>query len=322
MAKVSVIIPLYNKEKYIERVLDSVLRQTYTDFEVIVVDDGSTDRGPEIVSNYGDSRIRLIYQENAGPGAARNLGTHHSRSELVTYLDADDEWLTEFLDKSVTILSDNPDCDAVASAFFIGPEKINRADQLRQHGISAGPWRLTLDITQDELNYALAVFHCCSSVFKRRVIEKYGGFYDKNNCSYGEDVYLWLQIMFNHRIYRNLQPLAWYHCENSQLGLSSGKAGYPLEPVFIDTEPLRKNCPAEYLPILQRWLANHALRAVRLNIDLADRYKAYYLLHSFPLIKKWKWEYCKLKVKMLLTQLIPYIRFLKRNIFFSRRTAV
>ena len=97
MSKVSVIIPLYNKSKYIARALDSVFVQTYRDFEVIVVDDGSTDDGPEIVKGYSDPRIRLIYQVNAGPGAARNRGAEESMGPWLAFLDADDELLPDFL---------------------------------------------------------------------------------------------------------------------------------------------------------------------------------------------------------------------------------
>ena len=82
MKTVSVIIPLYNKGQYVARAVDSVLRQTVKDYEIIVVDDGSGDEGPAIVKRYGENRIRLIRQQNAGPGAARNRGiaesTEHS----------------------------------------------------------------------------------------------------------------------------------------------------------------------------------------------------------------------------------------------------
>ena len=94
---VSVVIPLYNKDKYIARALDSVFGQTCQDFEVIVVDDGSTDNGAEIVRSYKDRRLRFIRQANAGPGAARNHGIQESRAPLLAFLDADDEWLPEFL---------------------------------------------------------------------------------------------------------------------------------------------------------------------------------------------------------------------------------
>jgi len=308
MPKISIIIPLYNKERFIARALNSVLEQTFTDYEVIVINDGSTDKGSDIVQSFNDPRIYLVERENAGPGAARNIGTSLSDAELITYLDADDQWLSGFLEKSIEKLSENPECDVITSSFYIGPNKVNRWDILKKHGVIEGPWRLPLEIEQDELSYALAVFHTCSSIYKRTTVEKYDGFYSKNRCNYGEDVYLWLQIMLNHTLYRNSEPLAWYHDEDSQLGLSSQKPSYPIEPCLFDMEPLRRNCPKEYIPLLERWLAHHALRAARLNIELRDINKARYLLKVFPLIKNWKKEYYKLKLKIFLPFLIPYVR--------------
>jgi glycosyltransferase involved in cell wall biosynthesis len=91
--KVSIIIPLYNKAPYVRRALESIAAQSLSDFEVIVIDDGSTDDGAAIVAGYSDARYRLIHQANAGPGAARNTGIAQSRGEFIAFLDADDEWL-------------------------------------------------------------------------------------------------------------------------------------------------------------------------------------------------------------------------------------
>ena len=90
---ISVIIPLYNKEPIIERSLQSVLSQDYDDFEVVIVNDGSTDRSADIVRNINDPRIRLIEQENGGPSKARNTGTKNAKGEWIVFLDADDELL-------------------------------------------------------------------------------------------------------------------------------------------------------------------------------------------------------------------------------------
>lgn len=115
---ITVVIPLYNKENSIARALDSVLAQTFQDFEVVVVDDGSTDEGAAIVKQYTDSRIRLISQANAGVSAARNRGIAGARGEYVAFLDADDEWLPGFLDEIVVLQKEYPSCRAQATAYI------------------------------------------------------------------------------------------------------------------------------------------------------------------------------------------------------------
>lgn len=102
LPKISIVIPLYNKAAYIARALDSVLAQTVQDFEVIVVGGKSNDGGEAIVRSYNDSRIHLIDEEGVGVSAARNQGVDAARAEFVAFLDADDEWLPQFLE---TILS-------------------------------------------------------------------------------------------------------------------------------------------------------------------------------------------------------------------------
>ena len=97
MAKVSVVIPLYNKEKYIKETLLSVLNQTFNDFEVIIVDDGSTDNSAAIISSFNDDRIKVIFQKNAGETAARNKGVKIASTEYIAFLDADDFWKPDFL---------------------------------------------------------------------------------------------------------------------------------------------------------------------------------------------------------------------------------
>ncbi len=105
---VSVIIPTYNRADTVPNAIDSVLAQTYKDFEIIVVDDGSTDNTREYLSQrYGD-KIRYIYQANSGPSAARNRGVRSSDSELVAFLDSDDYWLPRKLEVQMPLMS-NPD---------------------------------------------------------------------------------------------------------------------------------------------------------------------------------------------------------------------
>jgi len=115
--RVSVVIPLYNKEKYIRRAIASVLSQTFRDFELIIVNDGSTDNGPAIVRKFTDSRIHLVDQENQGASGARNRGIEESRGELIAFLDADDEWLSDHLDTIVALAGRFPDAGAYSTGW-------------------------------------------------------------------------------------------------------------------------------------------------------------------------------------------------------------
>ncbi|MDF5719075.1 MAG: glycosyltransferase family 2 protein [Rhizonema sp. PD37] len=108
MKKVSVIIPVYQVEKYIAATIKSVLEQTYTNFELIIVDDGSTDKSREICQQFTDPRIKILCQENRGVAAARNTGIRNAQGEYLALLDADDLWLPEKLAKHVAHLETSP----------------------------------------------------------------------------------------------------------------------------------------------------------------------------------------------------------------------
>lgn len=119
---VSVIIPTYNSIKYLIVAIESVLNQTFKDYEILIIDDGSTDDTKESLAGFGDL-ITYIYQENAGVSAARNHGIKMARGKYVAFLDADDYWLPEKLEKQVAAL-ENGSCKACYSSFTIGDEDL------------------------------------------------------------------------------------------------------------------------------------------------------------------------------------------------------
>ena len=116
---VSVIIPTYNRAHMAGRAVRSVLNQTYRDFEIIVVDDGSTDKTEEVIKSIGDSRLLYMrHEKNVGSNAARNTGIRIARGEYVAFQDSDDEWHPDKLERQVPILEENPDVGVVYSGFW------------------------------------------------------------------------------------------------------------------------------------------------------------------------------------------------------------
>jgi glycosyltransferase involved in cell wall biosynthesis len=108
MPRVSVIVPAFNAARTIEQAVESVRAQSYTDFEIVAVDDGSTDSTIEILERYGDS-IKILQQQNRGPSAARNLGIANSTGEYLGFLDADDWWNPKFLTTMIAALQREPE---------------------------------------------------------------------------------------------------------------------------------------------------------------------------------------------------------------------
>lgn len=113
--EVSVIIPTYNRAGLLPRALDSLLRQSFANWEAVIADDGSTDRTRDLVSEYSvrDPRFRYFFQENGGLSSARNFGISHARAPLLTFLDSDDEYAPEHLARRVDFMNANPGIDLI-----------------------------------------------------------------------------------------------------------------------------------------------------------------------------------------------------------------
>ena len=253
MALISVIMPLYNKECSVARAIDSVLAQSWQDFEIVIVDDGSTDAGPELVQSYADPRIRLVRQENAGPGAARNAGIRIASSDYIAFIDADDEYFPDFLRTSIMNLEANPDCVLSVANHLRGPDRIIATSiEPFDIGIASGPWRMDPGIEAHAMWGSLVFIQSWVVLCRREIFTRFGGFYERH-CTFAEDQFLWLQVILNCQIYRDTTPLFWYHIEDSDLGfLRTRSSAVPVFPFLTDPVPIRSNCPPEYRPALER----------------------------------------------------------------------
>lgn len=133
---ISIVIPLFNKKEYILRAVNSVLNQTHSTFELIIVDDGSTDGSSDIVQSIADPRVQLITQANGGVSRARNVGVGRATGEWISFLDADDEYGSEFLKRVVEFINDHDgdDLSIIGANYYLGNGDV-ASDQPTEDGV-------------------------------------------------------------------------------------------------------------------------------------------------------------------------------------------
>lgn len=205
--RISVVIPLYNKHAYVERAVTSVLQSGYTPHEVIVVDDGSTDDGPQRVSAMADPRVRLIRQPNGGVSAARNRGISEATGDHVAFLDADDYWTPEYLPAIADLIARFPECGMYATHFFyFRDDGFRHSPRLWGIEAAARPQRIErfFDI------WSHGVFFCtCSVVISLRILRDSGIRFPEGE-QHGEDQDVWFRIAERWPIAYLGQPLVGY----------------------------------------------------------------------------------------------------------------
>lgn len=225
--KFSIIIPLYNKAPYIRKALESVFAQTYTDFELIIVDDGSTDDSACIVQQFIDERlkvkgeetsgavtstynlspityklsVRLITQSNAGVSAARNSGVATSSGDYITFLDADDWWEPTYLEKMAKLIEDYPDAGLYASNYYYHKDGQN----IIKVDIPTGYFNYPKEYFK---NFAMPVTSI-SVIIPRNIYDEMGGF--PLGIKLGEDFLLWAKIALHYKVAFWNEPLAYYN---------------------------------------------------------------------------------------------------------------
>ncbi len=182
MPTVSAIIPAYNQGHYLGKAIQSVLGQTFTDFEIIVVDDGSTDDTRQVAAGFSDPRVRYVYQQNAGLSAARNTGIRHAEGAFLTFLDSDDLFLPEKLAILLAKFDAEPELGFVAGQAILIDEHDRRIGEIFDK-------RLPEDSAQLLLGNPLHV----GSVMVRRECQTKVGFFDETLRSY-EDWDMWLRL--------------------------------------------------------------------------------------------------------------------------------
>lgn len=211
MPKFSVIVPLYNKAPFVRKALESIASQTYRDFELIIVDDGSTDNSLEVVNEYIRDvlcvmydvckNVRVIHQKNSGVAAARNNGVAVSKGEYVCFLDADDWWESTFLEEMDRLIAEYPDAGIYASNYIY---------------YKPGKTHVALSLPRGYLDYPKAYYEGSSmpvwtgaTCMPRRVFYEMGGF--PVGIKLGEDFLLWAKTALHYKVAFCEKPLAYYN---------------------------------------------------------------------------------------------------------------
>lgn len=253
---ISVIIPLYNKEAGIATALRSVLAQTYQDFEIVVVDDGSTDGSVAIVETFNDQRIRLIHQANAGVSAARNRGIEEAKGKYVAFLDADDEWMPEFLEEIRALQKAYPECKAQATNYAFCSNSIKSSTILRKL-----PFDGEIGVLSNYFEVA-----CCShppvwtsaACIERKLLQEIGGF--PIGVKSGEDLLTWARIAVRTQWAYSRKALSVFNIEGYEINERPKRIPAEVDTVGNELKLMYKNNPN--IKGLRRYIAHwHKMRS-------------------------------------------------------------
>lgn len=202
----SVIIPLYNKAPYIAKAIESVLGQTYRDFEVIVIDDGSTDQSLEAAKTFENKSITIISQPNSGVSTARNNGVKLAKHPYICFLDADDWWHPTFLEEMKRLITDFPDAGIYGSGYYIVK---NGQERIAPIGVPQGFEQGIIDYCEVYAKTLCMPLTSISVVIPKHIFDEEKGF--KSQLKFGEDFDLWIRIALKHKVILVNKPLAYYN---------------------------------------------------------------------------------------------------------------
>jgi len=218
MSFFTVIIPLYNKEKYIENAIKSVLNQTFTDFELVIIDDFSSDKSATIAATFESEKVQLIYHEkNCGLSASRNTGIKKANSNYITFLDADDLWKPTFLESIFQLIQNFPEARIFATNY---EEVWDAVIKNPCNGSEILPKDFTGYINFFKINIKQGIYNHGSVCFHKEVFEKVGFYNEKINFS--EDLDFNIRANYNFKLaYTNSVQMRYFMQTENQLTQSS-----------------------------------------------------------------------------------------------------
>jgi glycosyltransferase involved in cell wall biosynthesis len=261
MPKVSVVIPAYNAMAFLPETLKSVLEQTFTDFEVLIINDGSSDNVVEWAAQVTDPRVTLITQENQRVSAARNTGIANAQGEYIAFLDADDLWEPTKLEKQVHCLDDNPAVGLVYTWTLLVDQQNNPTGRVFASHAEGNIWQELLE--NDPISSG-------SSAMVRRECFDAVGVFDRS-LAYAPDLDMWVRIAFDYPVAVIKEPLLRYRQIPNSFSRNRQKMIQDLRQVI---EKTFQSVPLELLHLRNRCYASINLGLAWLSIDDGDFEKA------------------------------------------------
>lgn len=208
----SIIIPLYNKANHIKKTLQSILDQSFTNFEIILVNDGSTDNSLNIVKAFIDKRIYIYSIKNNGVSYARNYGINKTKAEHIVFLDADDYWKAHHLEDLKELHNAFPNCGMYAKA-YTRQFKAFEVQSIYKNVSPINSWKGVLE-NYFTSSLANGIASSSSVMIPKKILIDVGGFNEKYNS--GEDTDLWIRIALNHSVafYNKVSVILNFYADN------------------------------------------------------------------------------------------------------------
>lgn len=262
MPKVSIIVPVYNVEKYISKCIESIINQSYTDFEILIVDDGSPDRSIEKIEVYDDPRIKILRKENGGLSDARNYGLERSKGEYIIFVDSDDWIETDLLNDSVIYLDNKSEIDLIILGYIKDYEDKN--EKLVKTDIII-PKRKNFSVKEKNLEINSHIIdlmgYSVNKIYRRSLLQK-GNYKFKKNITLVEDA------LFNFDVFKSVNNIlfidkAYYHYRIKPIKtLMSTFRSDPFQLIMKKTEALNE--------LLNKWMFNKSEVYRALSVSIVD----------------------------------------------------
>ena len=300
---ISIVIPLYNKEKSVVATLQSVLEQTYTDWECIVINDGSSDNSLEVVKNFidefkiDDFKFQILTQNNAGVSAARNRGIIEAKGEYVAFLDADDLWTDDYLETVVALIRDYPDAGLYSVRYkVINDTQLPNVMQVKTdshenvRGYVYNPW-----------NNKLRLFIGGVCVCKGQMLKT--GLFDER-ITHGEDYDLCWRLILDGGLVQNSRCCAFYRMDSENRAMHRYPAIDKQISYYVDKFESARECNADFRCFFDEQMV------YRLYPYLLDKR---YRKEARRIAKKF--DYSQLKWSMHFRMLFPWTYYWLKKMF-------